>query len=77
MKKSSVILLILIFFLFGILVDRAVLYYEIGEKNKELLKEQESLKEDYKILIQRFEMVEQELELRKINDSILVVDSTY
>ena len=59
----------------GILIDRAVLYYEIGEKNKELLNEQESLKEDYKILIQRFESVEQELRNRHEDDSIILNDS--
>lgn len=76
MKKSKVIILVIIFFLAGVLLDRAFLYYEIGEKNKVLLKEQESIKEEYKVLIKRFEMVEQELELRKLKDSTIIEDST-
>lgn len=61
----------------GILLDRAFLYYEMGEKNKLLLKEQESIKEDYKLLIKQFEIVENELLLRKIQDSINNTDSTF
>jgi len=75
MKKSSVTIIVIIFFLAGILIDRAFLYYEIGEKNKVLLIEQESIKDEYKLLIKRFEMVEQELELRKLNDTIFIEDS--
>ena len=76
MKKSQIIILVIIFFLAGILLDRAFLYYEMGEKNKELLKEQESIKEEYKVLIKRFEMVEEELELRILEDSTFIDDST-
>jgi hypothetical protein len=61
----------------GILVDRAVLYYEIGEKNKLLLLEQESIKEDYKQLIKQFETVENELLLRRIQDSVINSDSIF
>ena len=75
MRKSKVTILLIIFFFAGILMDRAFLYYEIGEKNKVLLKEQESIKEEYTVLIKRFEMVEQELEIRKCNDSIFYGDS--
>ncbi|MDA3954718.1 MAG: hypothetical protein PF485_13805 [Bacteroidales bacterium] len=77
MKKSKLIILIIIFFLMGILLDRAFLYYEMGEKNKILLLEQEIIKEDYKMLIKQFESVEQELLLRKLQDSIYALDSTY
>ena len=52
--------LVIIFFLMGILLDRAFLYYEMGEKNKIMLKEQELIKEDYQVLIKQFEIVEQE-----------------
>ena len=75
MKKSRVTILVIIFFLAGILLDRAFLYYEMGEKNKVLLKEQESIKEDYMVLIKQFEMVEKELELRMLEDSIFIDDS--
>lgn len=61
----------------GILVDRAFLYYEMGEKNKLLLFEQESIKEDYKLLIKQFEIVENELLLRKMQDSINNMDSIF
>jgi len=44
MRKSNVTILVLIFFLLGILIDRAFLYYENSEKNKILLIEQESIK---------------------------------
>lgn len=77
MKKSKLIILFIIFFLMGILVDRAFLYYEMGEKNKLLLIEQESIKEDYTHLIKQFEIVENELLLRKIQDSIINSDSTF
>lgn len=77
MKKFTLTILFIIFFLMGVLVDRAVLYYEIGEKNKLLLIEQESIKEDYKQLIKQFEIVEEELLLRKIQDSINKVDSIF
>ena len=77
MKKSKLSILFIIFFLMGILVDRAFLYYEIGEKNKSMLIEQESIKEDYKQLIKQFEIIENELLLRKIQDSIINADSTF
>lgn len=77
MRKSKLTILLIIFFLLGILVDRAFLYYEIGEKNKLLLVEQESIKEDYKQLIKQFEIVENELILRKIQDSIINTDSIF
>lgn len=77
MRKSKLTILLIIFFLLGILVDRAFLYYEIGEKNKLLLVEQESIKEDYKQLIKQFEIVENELLLRKIQDSIINTDSIF
>ncbi len=76
MRKSKVTILVIIFFLAGILLDRAFLYYEMGEKNKVLLKEQESIKENYMMLIKQFEMVEKELELRMLEDSI-INDTTY
>ncbi len=76
MRRSKVTILVIIFFLAGILLDRAFLYYEMGEKNKVLLKEQESIKENYKELIKQFEMVEKELELRMLEDSI-INDTTY
>ena len=75
MRRSKVTILVIIFFLAGILLDRTFLYYEMGEKNKVLLKEQESIKDEYKLLIKRFEMVEQELELRILEDSIAFEDS--
>lgn len=77
MKKSKLTILFIIFFLLGILVDRAFLYYEMGEKNKLLLLEQESIKEDYKLLIKQFEIVENELLLRKMQDSINNMDSIF
>ncbi len=76
-SKTKSTILIIIFFFLGVLVDRAVLYYEIGEKNKILLKEQESIKEEYKLLIKRFELVEQELLQRKLQDSLQFLDSLY
>lgn len=76
MRRSKVTILVIIFFLAGILLDRAFLYYEMGEKNKVLLKEQESIKEDYMVLIKQFEMVEKELELRMLEDSTFINDST-
>ncbi|NOQ28382.1 MAG: hypothetical protein GQ564_23715 [Bacteroidales bacterium] len=77
MKKSKLIILFIIFFLMGILLDRTFLYYEMGEKNKLLLIEQESIKEDYTHLIKQFEIVENELLLRKIQDSIIIADSIF
>lgn len=74
MRKSKVTLLVIIFFLLGILIDRAFLYYEIGEKNKVLLKEQESIKKDYEMLIDRFEKLEEDLQFRIMMDS-LITDS--
>lgn len=81
MQKSRATLLIIIFFFLGLLLDRAILYYEQGERNKVLLKEQKSIKEDYEILIQRFEKVEKELKFRMtmdslMNDSILLKDTS-
>lgn len=76
MNKSKTTILIIIFFLLGALVDRAFLYYEQGERNKMLLKEQESIKEDYQMLIRKFEYVEKELKLRMMMDS-LMNDSIY
>jgi hypothetical protein len=75
MSKSKTTLLIIIFFLLGVLIDRAFLYYEIGEKNKVLLKEQESIKKDYEMLIDRFEKLEEDLQFRIMMDS-LIPDST-
>lgn len=75
MRKSKATILVIIFFLLGILLDRAFLYYEIGEKNKILLKEQESIKGEYKELIKRFELVEQELQQRRLEDTFLLGDS--
>lgn len=75
MSKSKIAILVIIFFLLGILLDRAFLYYEMGEKNKILIKEQESIKEDYTSLIQQFKVVENELALRRIQDSINELDS--
>ena len=71
MHRGKVTILVIIFFLLGILLDRAFLYYEMGEKNKTLLMQQESLKDDYKLLIKRFEMVEEELQFRMLMDSII------
>jgi len=68
--------LVLIFFLLGILIDRAFLYYENSEKNKILLIEQEAIKNDYKLLIEQFELVEKELQRRELEDSIFIYDST-
>ena len=70
MKRSKLAILVIIFFLMGILLDRAFLYYEMGVKNKLLLKEQESIKLDYELLINQFESMEKELLLRKLEDSI-------
>jgi hypothetical protein len=70
-RKSKATLLIIIFFFLGILIDRAFLYYEIGEKNKVLLKEQESIKKDYEMLIERFEKLEEDLQFRIMMDSII------
>lgn len=80
MKKSKVTLLVIIFFFLGILLDRSFLYYEIGEKNKILLQEQESIKEDYLLLIKRFEKLEEDLKFRMMmdsvmNDSVIAFDS--
>lgn len=75
MKKSKVTILVIIFFFLGILLDRAFLYYEMGEKNKILIMEQKSIKEDYQLLIKRFEMAEKELELRMLEDSTFIDDS--
>jgi hypothetical protein len=41
-----------------------------------LLREQESIKEDYQMLIRKFEYVEKELKLRMMMDS-LINDSIY
>lgn len=71
MKKYKVTLLVIIFFLLGVLLDRAFLYYEIGEKNKILLREQESMKEDYLMLINRFEILEKDLKFRMMMDSVM------
>jgi len=71
MSKAKTTLLLIIFFLLGALVDRAFLYYEQGERNKELLKEQESSKEDYQMLIKKFERVEEELKFRMMMDSLI------
>jgi len=81
MSKFKATVLIIIFFLLGVLVDRSFLYYEIGEKNKLLLEEQQSIKEDYEYLIQKFEKVEEELKFRMmmdsiISDSLLIKDSS-
>lgn len=72
MKKSKATLLVIIFFFLGILLDRAILYYEMGEKNKILLQEQESIKEDYLLLIKRFEILEEDLKFRIMMDSIII-----
>ncbi|MBU8893528.1 MAG: hypothetical protein KOO66_12175 [Bacteroidales bacterium] len=72
MKKSKATILVIIFFLAGILLDRAFLYYEMGEKNKELLKEQEVIKKEYQMLIKRFDLLEQDLQFRMMMDSIIV-----
>ena len=82
MRRSKVTILVIIFFLAGILLDRAFLYYEMGERNKIMLMEQESIKDDYKLLIQKFEMVEQDLKFRMMMDSIIadtltIEDSTF
>jgi hypothetical protein len=71
MSKFKATVLIIIFFLLGVLVDRSFLYYEIGEKNKLLLEEQQSIKADYEYLIQKFEKVEEELKFRMMMDSIM------
>jgi len=75
-RKSKATLLIIIFFFFGILIDRAFLYYEIGEKNKVLLKEQESIKKDYEMLIDRFEKLEEDLQFRIMMDSLIPDSAT-
>ena len=72
MKKPKATILVIIFFLLGILLDRAFLYYEMGEKNKELLKEQEVIKKEYQMLIKRFDLLEQDLQFRMMMDSIIV-----
>lgn len=72
MSKFKFTILLIIFFLLGALIDRAVLYYEQGERNKKLLQEQESLKEDYQMLINKFESVENELKFRMLMDSLMV-----
>ncbi|MFC2151691.1 hypothetical protein ACFLSE_04115 [Bacteroidota bacterium] len=71
MHRGKVTILVIIFFLLGVLLDRAFLYYEIGERNKIMLMEQESIKDDYKLLIQKFERVEEELKFRMMMDSII------
>lgn len=71
MNKSKATILIIIFFLLGAFIDRAFLYYEQGERNKKLLMEQESIKEDYQMLIKKFERVEKELKFKMIMDSII------
>jgi hypothetical protein len=75
-RKSKATLLIIIFFFLGILIDRAFLYYEIGEKNKVLLKEQESIKKDYEMLIERFEKLEEDLQFRIMMDSLIPDSAT-
>jgi hypothetical protein len=71
MRKSKVTLLVIIFFFLGILIDRAFLYYEMGERNKVLLNEQESIKKDYEMLIDRFEKLEEDLQFRIMMDSLI------
>ncbi len=71
MNKFKATILIIIFFFLGILIDRAFLYYEQGERNKLLLMEQQALKEDYEYLIKKFEKVEEELKFRMIMDSLI------
>lgn len=82
MSKYKATILIIIFFLLGILIDRAVLYYEMGEKNKLLLMQQESIKEDYEYLIKKYQNLEEDLNFRMmmdsvINDSLTITDSEY
>ena len=72
MKKPKATIIVIIFFLLGILLDRAFLYYEMGEKNKELLKEQEIIKKEYEMLIKRFDLLEQDLQFRMVMDSIIM-----
>ena len=71
MSKYKATILIIIFFLLGILVDRAFLYYEMGEKNKLLLMQQESIKEDYEYLINKYQKLEEDLSFRMMMDSII------
>ena len=71
MSKFKATILVIIFFFLGALIDRAFLYYEQGERNKLLLMEQQSLKEDYEYLIKKFEKVEEELKFRMMMDSII------
>ena len=71
MSKFKATFLVIIFFFLGALIDRAFLYYEQGERNKLLLMEQQSLKEDYEYLIKKFEKVEEELKFRMMMDSII------
>ncbi len=71
MSKFKVTVLVITFFFLGALIDRAFLYYEQGERNKLLLMEQQSLKEDYEYLIKKFEKVEEELKFRMMMDSII------
>ena len=71
MSKFKTTILVIIFFFLGALIDRAFLYYEQGERNKLLLMEQQSLKEDYEYLIKKFEKVEEELKFRMMMDSII------
>ncbi|MBI9052813.1 MAG: hypothetical protein JEY96_03295 [Bacteroidales bacterium] len=75
MRKFNVTILLITFFFLGVLLDRAFLYYENGEKNKRMLLEQDEIKRDYKLLIEQFERVEEELQLRKIEDSVFIYDS--
>jgi len=70
MKKSIVVLLMTISFLAGIVVARMYEYRASGKRRIELLKEQETLEKQYKILNERFEMVEKEIQRKEINDSI-------
>lgn len=70
MKKSIVILLVVVSFLTGVFVTRFYDWYNHGKLEKELLKENEMLEKQYKILNERFEMVENEIQKQEKTDSV-------
>lgn len=70
MKRSVVIVLIVLSFIAGIVVARVDEYQASGKRRVELLKEKKLILEQYETLNEELDMIKNEIQKRETKDSI-------
>jgi len=71
MKKITAVILIIFFFILGIVLDRVYEYQTSGKQRIELIKENERLMKDYETLQEKIDMINSLIEPLEKNDTII------